>query len=283
VGNFKDIYIDKNTFETVLYYGGKSKINIKLACHLYCKRGYLFKNKVEKLYDLKKKYPEDSEIYKIALNALYGKLLQKISNYVKKKDQKFAFAISDSHYDNENKELFFKIDKPHQLRNAIYASFITSFTRSQIYGDIYKHQDKIIAIFTDCIISEIPLDLPLSDKIGEYKQKIIKDLYIIGSGVYFYKEVNKQKLSFRGFNISNPKDIIKKLLHSKISKIRFLDKQRVSLGKALSQHNEEYYNLIYNAEKILDLNFDNKRVWERKIKQGKDLKGIITSKPLPFL
>jgi hypothetical protein len=96
---------------------------------------------------------------KLALNALYGKLVQQ-------KGWKPGKAIP----------------KSHQL---YWGGWITSLTRSMIYDAMMQHPDKIIATETDGIFSLVKLDLPLGKGLGEWDVKEYDDFTYVQSGMYF--------------------------------------------------------------------------------------------------
>jgi len=280
-GYLKNICIDKNDYDCLML--SKSEIKIKVAYHIITNKEYLFKKKVNLIYKNKLKYPEDNEIWKILLNSIYGKLLQNVKQYIRKLEKKFFSEISDVFYDRNSGELFFRFDNEGRALNYVFASYITSHTRKQIYFDIFKKQNDIIAIFTDGIITDKKLPVKISKKLGDYKLKEITNLYMVGTGIYFYNCEGKKHSLFRGFKVKFADKIMKKILKSKRSIVYFEINERLGLGKAIAQHNLSDFNLIMPVLKKLDLNFDNKRVWEKQIKKGQDLRKVISSIPIPII
>lgn len=96
---------------------------------------------------------------KLALNALYGKLVQQ-------KGWKPGKPIP----------------KSHQL---YWGGWITALTRSMIYDAMMQAPEKIIATETDGIFSLVELDLPIGKGIGEWDVKIFDDFTYVQSGMYF--------------------------------------------------------------------------------------------------
>jgi len=280
-GFLKDIWIDKNDYDCLKLC--KATINIKIAYHLICKNETIFKKKVLEIYQNKLKFPKDNEIWKILLNSIYGKLLQNVKHYIRKNESKFASSIADVFYDKNSGELFFKFDNEGRALNYVFASYITSHTRKQIYFDIFKYQKNIIAIFTDGIITDKKLPLKISSKLGCYKFKKITNLYMVGTGIYFYNCEGVRHSLFRGFHVKDANKILKKIIKSKRSIVNFEINERIGLGKAIAQNNLTDFNLIMPVIKKLDLNFDVKRIWNFKIKKGQDLRKISSSIPIPII
>lgn len=96
---------------------------------------------------------------KLALNALYGKLVQQ-------KGWKPGKPIP----------------KSHQL---YWGGWITALTRSMIYDALMQNPDAMIATETDGIFSLAKLDVPLGKGLGEWDVKEYDDFTYVQSGMYF--------------------------------------------------------------------------------------------------
>lgn len=70
----------------------------------------------------------------------------------------------------------------HQLR---WAGYITSVCRAMVYDAMMQAPDRIIAVETDGIFSEVPLDLPLGSELGQWKEERYDGIMYAQSGVYF--------------------------------------------------------------------------------------------------
>ncbi|MGW1743874.1 hypothetical protein ACWCPQ_34335 [Nocardia sp. NPDC001965] len=70
----------------------------------------------------------------------------------------------------------------HQLR---WAGYITSYTRAVVYDAMMQAPDRMIAVETDGIFSEVPLDLPIGRGLGQWKVEEFDALMYLQSGVYF--------------------------------------------------------------------------------------------------
>lgn len=94
---------------------------------------------------------------KLILNSIYGKLAQTVGG---------------------------KNGPPgwHQFESAGY---ITSYTRAKIYEAVMLNPDSIIAIETDAVFSTEPLDLPLTNKLGDWEQKTYSEITYLQSGYYY--------------------------------------------------------------------------------------------------
>lgn len=77
---------------------------------------------------------------KLALNSLYGKTAQK-----------HGYG-----------------GKPPKWRNLAWAGYITAATRARLSDALAAARGRVICVMTDGVWSEVPLDLPLSKKLGEW-------------------------------------------------------------------------------------------------------------------
>jgi hypothetical protein len=70
----------------------------------------------------------------------------------------------------------------HQLE---WAGYITSYTRAKIWRAIQQAPQSIIAVETDAVFSTVPLDLPLSDELGDWELKLKEEITYLQSGLYY--------------------------------------------------------------------------------------------------
>lgn len=84
--------------------------------------------------------------------------------------------------------------------NLAWAGFITSATRAKLYGAAMQKPESILFIATDGIFSLEPLDLPLSEDLGEWEFATHDELTIVQSGVYFVRTGKKWEEFSRGFD-----------------------------------------------------------------------------------
>jgi hypothetical protein len=122
---------------------------------------------VEGLYDerriLKSQGSSAQRALKLILNSLYGKLAQTVGG-TKQKPPRW-----------------------HQLE---YAGYITSYTRAMIYRAISINPSAIIAAETDAVFSTEPLDLPVTDELGDWEQKEYAEITYLQSGFYYARRAN---------------------------------------------------------------------------------------------
>jgi DNA polymerase type B, organellar and viral len=106
---------------------------------------------------------------KLGINALYGKLAQRVGNG--------AFA------------------------NPIWAGLITATVRARLNEAIALAPDSIVMLATDAVFSFKPLDLPVSDRLGDWDVTRYPRLFVVQPGLYWGPEPTdgkKRKLKRRG-------------------------------------------------------------------------------------
>ena len=129
------------------------------------------------LYDerrvLKDQKKSAQRALKLVLNSLYGKLAQTVGG--KKGPPRW-----------------------HQLE---YAGYITSYTRAMIYRAIISNPGAIIAAETDAVFSTEPLDLPVSDELGDWERKDYVGITYLQSGFYYAERANGEIVcKYRGMD-----------------------------------------------------------------------------------
>lgn len=97
---------------------------------------------------------------KLGMNSVYGKLAQRIGW---NQEEHTAPAF-------------------HQLR---WAGFVTAKCRSMVLDAMMQAPDKIIAVETDGIFSEVPLDLDEGKGLGQWESTTYDEIVFMQSGVYF--------------------------------------------------------------------------------------------------
>jgi len=130
------------------------------------------------LYDerrtLKSQGKSAQRALKLILNSLYGKLAQTIGAGKK---------------------------GPPRWHQLEYAGYITSYTRAMIYKAVSINPSAIIAVETDAVFSTEPLDLPVTDELGDWEQKEYKEIVYLQSGFYYATEKNDTiKCKYRGMD-----------------------------------------------------------------------------------
>lgn len=162
---------------------------------------------VEDLYEKRAKWKREHNpaqlAAKLGMNSVYGKLAQRVGwDQVMKKAPRY-----------------------HQLR---WAGFITATCRAKMYDAMMQNSRNIIAIETDGIFSQVPLDLDIGEGLGQFEQSLYDGILYIQSGVYFTTENGDwSKGKTRGFsankaNIDVALDTVAELAPLKISEKRFM-------------------------------------------------------------
>jgi hypothetical protein len=149
---------------------------------------------VQQMYDIRRQWKKEGKggerAYKLALNSLYGKMAQRVGG-------------SEKHS-----------GRPpwHQLE---WAGAVTSAVRAQIWEAVAQAPDQIIAVETDSVASMVPLDLPISEELGDWEVKEYDWMTYVQSGIYFASNGKTgDKARTRGIDV-------KQLSHDDI--LRFMD------------------------------------------------------------
>jgi len=134
--------ITKDEYEFLQRIG--AQIDIIDAYWIYTTRKEIYKNVVDRLYDAKMFHPDKNvrDFAKILLNGFYGKMVQT----VERPDGKL---------------------EPGMAWHPIHAGVITARIRcliSEVQG-----QPGVLAVHTDSVIADRPLDLPLGEGLGQWK------------------------------------------------------------------------------------------------------------------
>lgn len=136
---------------------------------------------IDDMYDMRreaKKRKDGIQIaYKLALNSVYGKTAQQVGWGL---DEETGNVI---------------LPKWFQLE---WAGFITSSCRAKILDAITANPSAIIAVETDAVFSTEPLNLPVSDELGDWEETYFSDFTYVQSGVYFATEGDGVTTKTRG-------------------------------------------------------------------------------------
>lgn len=229
---------------------------------------YPFREEVKKLYSWKEKEkdPDIKYCVKIILNSLYGKTIQ----------------VSGD--DNRTGKLF----------NPLYASLITSGVRIKLLQTALAEPDSIVSFSTDSITSTEKIEVPSSPGLGDFAFDFEGSGVFIMSDIYnlWNTKTHDVKSRLRGFafrkekdyddNIVLLKDILKNMHDS--TEYKYVTSRPYHLGECLLHtkiKNVSMINVFYDVEKTIDINGDNKRLWDNQFKSGQDaMKRNIQSIPL---
>ena len=228
---------------------------------------YPFKSEIERLYQWKDSEKDEDIKFcvKIILNSLYGKFIQVSGDM------------------NQTGKLF----------NPLYASLITSSCRAKLLNLAMQKPDTIISVSTDSVISTEPLNVPINPTMGDFQIDFNGQGVFIMSDVYnlWNEETQKVKSKLRGFSIASTKDYsneetyLKDILNKMDSPIyEYFSNRPYHLGECLLHIKKRVITDINKfgvVKKKIDINGDNKRLWDKDFNCGKDcLKESHESKPL---
>lgn len=263
----KKCYFNKREYNTFLKYGYKIKI-IK-AYHYHDENPTYPFTFLKDFFDAKEKVGKKHSsymFYKIIINGFYGKTIQLEKDKIMVNEGK-----QDDFYLMDNDIVFTKDTyKAGLLFNPVIAQEITANTRCDLLDAVVDIQNDVIAFATDSIIIQNSKpNVKIGEKIGEWDiEKDDKTFTCVGSGVYFFEG---STMKFRGFGKElNPNEVFTDMDSDKIG---FPVKRNIKLKKyhKSNTYTKKDFNLIIDDYKKQSLNFDKKRVWDRDIKNVRDL------------
>lgn len=112
---------------------------------------------------------------KVGLNSLYGKLAQRVGH---------------------------KNGQPPQWHQLEYAGYCVAVTRALIRRAVQQKPWAVIAVQADALYTTEPLDLPLSDNLGDWEMEQYDGIMYVQSGVYWLARDGKwEKQKIRGFGV----------------------------------------------------------------------------------
>jgi hypothetical protein len=267
VGKYEGI-ITKGEYERIREYDPE----ILSAYHIYTDGFTPFKDRMEKVF-YRKCNDENKIVWKYLANSLYGRTAMCTKGYSDK-----DLVLDDKVFDTIERDgkYYYKVEDITRS-NFVFASEITANVRLRMYDLMKKYQDNIIAVQTDSLVSSVPLDVEVNPtKLGAWSLQVWDEAYMIGSGVYFYRIDKEWHAKYRGFNFSGKKveDILERILKSDKLYIEFDVLKRISIQESKRTHNEDMANIIVNAVRKLNINFDKKRIWMGKWDTGKELQTV---------
>lgn len=250
-GHFEK-WVTKAEYEYLRTLPGAS-VTIRKAVWLWARtkrRPYLAM--IKKLYRVKAeaKVKGDQELYhftKILMNSLYGKMVQLIK-------RKGVIEAST-------------------CWNPVYGAIITANTRLRV-TELQRQYPQVVAVHTDSVISSEPLPLKTSAELGEWDLAVYGLGIIIGTGFYQIGD----KVRVRGFPFQTS---LFDLLNKSPPLVHIPDKRAVTWRQVAAFHWwHGLINRFQQADKVLNINFDTKRIWPVDWTDGDDaLDRVIPSTP----
>lgn len=259
---------------TIAYPTGKFRKVITLTEYRLCERrgwvvkvhkaanhirasGHLPFEEVNAIYLKRAEHPAQEYALKIVLNSTYGKMAQVIERYVRShvvdaRSEIFDGRVWTRHMDWKDHTSF------------VYASEITARIRQKCFTD--ADPSKVIFYATDAVMCTEPLPLKTGPGIGEWGEaEEVTNLVVVGSGVYAYDHEKKgdkeQVVKFRGFAKSMD---LRGMLYraNRRHTVRMKVLRNTSLRQSIRNPHE--LNVLRDAERILNVNFDHKRAWPKR-------------------
>jgi len=219
---------------------------------------YPFKDFIKQQYykrlELKQENNPLEKAIKIVLNSIYGKMAQRTNNVIG------------------------------NLFNPVIASYITGFTRRQLYDFTKKNKldDHVVAYATDSVACQKKIPNLDSKKLGEMKlDKYATDVIFLSNGFYRFNKIWKN----RGIGYDKERKIEIEHLDTRIGKD---GKLYIGVKSTRTTHIKTgiLYNRLKNVGKIesyekkIGLNSDKKRFWDSDLKSLQDNK-MCDSVPIP--
>jgi len=219
---------------------------------------YPFKKFIKYQYNKRLELKEENnpleKAIKIVLNSIYGKMAQRTNNVIG------------------------------NLFNPVIASYITGFTRRQLYYFTKQNKlaDHVVAFATDSVACQKKISKLDSKRLGEMKlDKQATDVIFLSNGFYLFNGVWKN----RGIGYDKERKIEIEHLNTKIGK----DGQ-LYIGVKSTRTTHIKSGILYNRlkkvgkiepyEKKIGLNSDKKRFWDSDLESLQDKK-ICDSVPIP--
>jgi hypothetical protein len=222
--------------------------------HKYPNPFIWMKEMYKKRKAIKKSDPALAETMKLLMNSLYGSTVQRKN------------GIGD-------------------LSNFCYGSYITGRARKQMFYVVKANPGVIVNIATDGILTTKKLgekeNFKIGDNLGEWEYHEYTRGLIIGNGIrQLWRADNTFETHARGITSDRKYDLISHL-NKKWHKRDFpVGKVRViQLGTMVNAHikwKHEHLNTFIKQSRVLNVNTDCKRVWQRPYKNFKDM---LTSEP----
>jgi len=212
------------------------------------------------MYQERQRQPDQSWALKIIMNALYGKVAERIGKW---------FPSQFVNRDTEPWRGGFWTRKEQWTKrtNFVYASAITAGIRLRMYREIPP--ENCIFYATDGVMLLKPIALDQGPGLGQWSEpETITDLVVVGSGVYTYRDAKGEThTKMRGFEVGLD---LYQLLDRRRRILTLEVRRNWTLAQSIRQHKYAMFNELVDVPRYLDVCFDRKRIWERD-RTGRDL------------
>lgn len=219
-------------------------------------RSFAYKPAVLELHRWKTQYKgKDERQYKLAkicMNGFYGKLAQLIPQ----EDGSIRAGVA---------------------WHPIYASVITANTRIRISEMYERYRENVLAVHTDSILMNRPIDQSyLGHDLGSWEKQIDGPGLLVACGIYQIAD----KLALRGFNPLAPPDLFKLCRSMGNNAVTWIKSLNVkSWTECAFRNKHDLINRFMIETKRLDLNSEKKRIWGQATSGKMLLKGLQPSAP----
>lgn len=235
-----------------------------------------YKDCIDELFAIKARFKgRDDFLYsvsKLMMNSFYGKTLQLIKDIVPDTDKPLAggkFA----------EKTIYRAGRPF---NPVHGAVVTANTRIKITRIQNLMKEKCLAVHTDSALCLEPLPPELvTGALGDLELQKHGSGVLIACGQYQIDSADgKSKGAYKGFRPDYEDDWIGMLKRNK-EKSTFEQKTLHVEGwyECCAKGHFDRVNLFQNDKKIIDLNADTKRLWQRQVKAKHLLAGIEQSAP----
>jgi len=230
--------------------------------------------------EVKKSDPVLQLILKIIMNSLYGKFAEKVPIYLESSLQNATDFIK---IDGKSIPVA-KYIRPGNVFNPVYAAYITARTRLMLLEHAHKHEDNIVAMFTDSILSTKNF-ISSSSELGGWDLENEGEALIVGCGVYTIRNDECIKTRLRGIHVKNSLDLIKVAEENKNkTEIELSWNKAIKPKETLmfcNKYDVEMINHIIPYSKHISVRMDRKRRWfNDPLTFGQLLKDSYESMPL---
>lgn len=235
-----------------------------------------FAREIERLFLERAKDAQKKWAIKIILNSLYGKFAETIDYKLPACDWADLEDLRQINLAFEQRERFTN------HTNFFMAGEVTARTRWRLIEDL-KPAD-VISYATDGVfLRRLPVGLDFGERLGQWSPpEEVRDLVIVGSGIYCYKARDPKtgqwetQNRFRGF--ASGLDLYT-LLDRPTHNVPIELQRNQKLGATLVTGRWDMFNVIHKEQRVLNVNFDRKRKWERTWTARELLRRSFESKP----
>jgi len=232
-------------------------------------------SKMRTLFELREEYKKAGDphelVLKICMSSLYGKTWQLTDMYRKTRDgEEWDYRYRE---DGEEWINYTLKHETGRFWNPVFASEITSMVRLRLMKMCLGYP--VLGMSTDSVFSEDRIPNKVLREFGSWEERSHGDLLLLGSGRYTMKSEDEDLTKNRGFE--SKLDLIELLEENPRKKLIKIPALRpVSLHEALTRKSTpdmnfyEMMNAFVPRELELDINFDQKRIWDRDFKNARD-------------